>query len=89
MSFEETVYEVVENDERVEVCVILTQPGHVILENPVNVEIFVDDDSIYIPINSNIASKFIINCFMFLIKHKHTLFANKLSFRKSLKFATN
>ena len=57
MSFEETVYEVVERDERVELCVILTQPGYDILENSVNVEIFVDDDSIYIPINSNIASK--------------------------------
>ena len=56
MSFEETVYEVVERDERVEVCVVLTQP-HDIFENSVNVEIFVDDDSIYIPINSNIASK--------------------------------
>ena len=72
----------VERDERVEVCVILTQP-HDILENSVNVEIFVDDDSIYIPINSNKASKLIIiiiNCFLFIIKHKHTLFANKLSF---------
>ena len=47
----------VERDESVEVCVILTQPGYDILENSVNVEIFVDDDSIYIPINSNIASK--------------------------------
>ena len=47
----------VERDERVEVCVILTQPSHDILENSVNVEIFVDDNSIYIPINSNIASK--------------------------------
>ena len=53
----ETVYTVVEHDEIVEVCVILTQPNTDILDNSVNVEVFVDDDSIYIPSNVNIASK--------------------------------
>ena len=57
VSFMETVYNVVERDEIVEVCVILTQPNTDILDNSVNVEVFVDDDSIYIPINVNIASK--------------------------------
>ena len=47
----------VELDEIVEVCVILTQPNADILDNSVNVEVFVDDDSIYIPSNVNIASK--------------------------------
>ena len=53
----ETVYTVVESDERVEVCVNLTQPLPDILDNTVNVEVFVDDDSIYIPPNAPIASK--------------------------------
>ena len=59
VSFEETVYEVVEHDGRVEVCVILTQPDYDILDNSVNVEVFVDDNLIYyyIPGNLNIASK--------------------------------
>ena len=54
----ETVYTVVERDEIVEVCVILTQPDTDILDTAVNVEVFVDDDSIYIPSNVNKASKF-------------------------------
>ena len=58
VNFEETVYEVVESDGRVEPCVILTQPDTEIFENSVNVEVFVDDDSIYIPRNSHMASKF-------------------------------
>ena len=58
VSFEETVYEVVEHDGRVEMCVILTQPDTEIFENSVNVEVFVDDDSIYSPRNSHMASKF-------------------------------
>ena len=53
----ETVYTVVEHDERVKLCVILTQPNTDILDNSVKVEVFVDDDSIYIPSNVNIASK--------------------------------
>ena len=57
VSFVETVYTVVEHDERVEVCVNLTKPDTDILDNTVNVEVFVDNDSIYIPTNSNIASK--------------------------------
>ena len=57
VSFEETIYEVVEHDERVEVCVNLTKPDIDILENSVNVEVFVDDNSIYIPSNSRMASK--------------------------------
>ena len=57
VSFVETVYTVVESDERVEVCVNLTKPDTDILDNTVNVEVFVDKDSIYIPRNSNIASK--------------------------------
>ena len=46
-----------EHDEIVEVCVILTKPDTDILDNAVNVEVFVDNDSIYIPSNVNIASK--------------------------------
>ena len=46
-----------ERDERVEVCVNLTMPDADILENTVNVEVFVDDNSIYIPPNARIASK--------------------------------
>ena len=46
-----------ERDEIVEVCVILTQPDTEIFENSVIVEVFVDDDSIYIPRNSHMASK--------------------------------
>ena len=57
VSFVETVYTVVERDERVEVCVTLTQPLTDILDNFVLVEAFVDDDSIYIPPNASIASK--------------------------------
>ena len=57
VNFEKTVYEVVESDGRVEMCVILTQPDTDILDNSVNVEVFVDDDSIYIPRNSRRASK--------------------------------
>ena len=59
-----------ESDERVEVCVILTQPDTDILDNSVNVEVFVDDNSIYIPSNVDIASKLNnnINCFVFIIK---------------------
>ena len=57
VSFVETVYTVVESDERVEVCVNLTQPNTDIFHNSVNVEVFVDENSIYIPRNSNIASK--------------------------------
>ena len=57
VSFVETVYTVVEQDERVEVCVILTQPDTDILDNSVNVEVFADDHSLYIPRNSNIESQ--------------------------------
>ena len=57
VSFVETVYEVVEHDGRVKVCVNLTQPDIDILESSVNVEVFVDDNSIYIPRNVNTASK--------------------------------
>ena len=59
-----------ESDGRVEVCVILTQPDYDIIDNSVNVEVFVDDDSIFIPNNVNIASKLNnnINCFVFIIK---------------------
>ena len=57
VGFEKKVYEVVESDGSVEVCVILTQPDHNILNNSVNVEVFVNDDSVYIPSNVNIASK--------------------------------
>ena len=46
-----------ESDGSVEVCVILTQPDYDIIDNSVNVEVFVDDDSIYIPNNVPIASK--------------------------------
>ena len=53
----ETVYTVVESDETVEVCVNLTMPDTDILDNTVNVEVFVDDTSIYIPSNALIASK--------------------------------
>ena len=41
----------------VEVCVNLTMPDADILDNTVNVEVFVDDDSIYIPSNAPLASK--------------------------------
>ena len=57
VSFVETVYTVVERDEMVEVCVNLTMPDADIFENTVNVEVFVDDNSIYIPPNARIASK--------------------------------
>ena len=58
VSFEETVYEVVESDGRVEMCVILTQPNYDIHEHSVNVEVFVDDNLIYYILgNINIASK--------------------------------
>ena len=46
-----------ERDDRVEVCVILTQPDYDILDNSINVEVFVDDASINIPSNVNVASK--------------------------------
>ena len=46
-----------ESDEIVEVCVLLTQPDYDILENSVNVEVFVDGNLTYIPGNVNIASK--------------------------------
>ena len=46
-----------ESDEIVEVCVILTQPAYNIFDNSVNAEVFVDDNSIYIPTDVNIASK--------------------------------
>ena len=36
---------------------ILTQPDDDILDNSINVEVFLDDASIYIPSNVNIASK--------------------------------
>ena len=61
-----------ESDERVEVCVILTEPDHDIFANSVNVEVFVDDDSIYIPNNVNIASK-LNNCFVCIIKLLHNV----------------
>ena len=69
VSFEKTVYEVVERDEIVEVCVILTQPDYDILDNSVNVEVYVDGGSIYIPSNVNRASKLNnnINCSRFII----------------------
>ena len=41
----------------VEVCVNLTWPDSDILDNSVNVEVFMDDNSIYIPPNAPIASK--------------------------------
>ena len=67
VSFEKTVYEVVERNERVEVCVILTQPDYDIIDNSVNVEVYVEDDSMYIPSNANIASKLNnSNCFMLM-----------------------
>ena len=58
-----------ERDESVEVCVILTHPDYDILYGSVNVEVFVDNDSIYIPSNVNRASKLNnnINCSRFII----------------------
>ena len=47
-----------ERNEIVEVCVNLTQPQYDILDNSVNVEVFVDDYSI--PINVYRASKLTI-----------------------------
>ena len=66
----ETVYEVVESDETVEVCVTLTMPETDILDNSVNVEVFVDDDSIHIPSNATRASelKKLLLLFFFLCK---------------------
>ena len=47
-----------ERDERVEVCVILTQPDYDIHEHSVNVEVLVYDNLIYIPSSVIIASIF-------------------------------
>ena len=60
VSFEETVYEVVERNEIVEVCLNLTQPDYDILDNSINIEVFVDDYSISIPSNVYRASKLTI-----------------------------
>ena len=59
-----------ESDERVEVCVVVTQPDVDIQVNSVNVEVYVDDDSIYTYISNNTprASKLNNNInFMFII----------------------
>ena len=53
-----------ERDERVEVCVILTQPQYDIIDNSVNVEVFVDDDSMYIPRNASKLNN--SNCLMLM-----------------------
>ena len=74
VSFEKTVYEVMESDGRVEVCVILTQPDTDILDTTINVEVFVNDNSIYIPSNVDIASKLNNNCFMFIVMLSVSIF---------------
>ena len=63
-----------ESDGRVEVCVILTQPVYDILDTAINVEVFVNDNSIYIPSNVDIASKWNNNCFMFIVMLPASIF---------------
>ena len=57
VAFVETMYTVVESEGRVEVCVNLTRPEIDILEETVQVDVFHDDSSVYIPPNPVLASE--------------------------------
>ena len=61
VSFEQTVYAVLETAGRLEVCVILTRPDTDIFEHVVGVEVFGEwfiEANEYIPSGATIASKF-------------------------------
>lgn len=56
--FVQTVYTVTESDGQVEVCVNLARPEVDILDETLRVEVYRDDNSVYIPLNSTVASTF-------------------------------
>ena len=62
VAFVETMYTVVESEGRVEVCVNLTRPEIDILNETVQVDVFHDDSSVYIPPNSVLASELPVCC---------------------------
>ena len=51
------MYTVIESEGQVEVCVNLTQPETDILDESLRVDVFTNDNSVYIPPNSLLASK--------------------------------
>ena len=57
VAFDQTMYTVLESAGSVEVCVNLTHPPDDILDEQVTVLVFHNDDSMYIPPNSTLASK--------------------------------
>ena len=57
VAFVKTMYTVVESEGQVEVCVNLTRPEIDILDETVQVDVFHDDSSVYIPPNPVLASE--------------------------------
>ena len=57
VAFVKTMYTVVESESRVEMCVNLTSPEKDIRDETVQVDVFHDDSSVYIPPNSVLASE--------------------------------
>ena len=60
------MYTVIESEGQVEVCVNLTQPEIDILEETVRVDIYRDDNSVYIPNNSVLASELSVHYFAYI-----------------------
>ena len=61
------MYTVIESEGQVEVCVNLTQPEIDILEETLRVDVFTNDNSVYIPPNSLLASKLLPHCIVQLL----------------------
>ena len=72
VSFEQTIYEVLETAGQVEVCVILTRPETDIFNNVVGVEVFVDwfvEINEYFPSGAAIASEFSVDKKWYILVH--------------------
>ena len=69
MAFDQTIYSVIESELAVNVCVNLTFPSFDILDEVVEVKVYADSNSMYLPPDPNFASELTI----FLRKTIYTL----------------
>ena len=60
MAFDQTIYYVIESELAVTVCVNLTFPSFDILEEVVEVRVYNDPNSMYLPPDPNLASELVI-----------------------------
>ena len=67
VAFVETMYTVIESEGQVEVCVNLTQPEIDTLDESLRVVVFRDDNSVYIPPGSVLASEIALYVYLGLL----------------------